>query len=99
MDIFAPGQSIRSAEFYSPTAVGSYSGTSQAAALVSGAAAIYWNYYSNAGAEQLKKIMISKCTKNKIDLSEISSANLRRETPNCLLFVFRIPGSLYKSYS
>ena len=92
MDIFAPGQDIKSAWFSSRFAVGRGSGTSQAAALVSGAAAIYWNYYSNARAEQLKKIMISNCAKNKIDLSEISSANLRRETPNCLLFVFRIPG-------
>ena len=93
MDIFAPGQDVRSASFTSPTSFATHSGTSVATPLVSGAAAIYWNYYSNAGAEQLKKIMISKCTKNKIDLSEISSANLRRETPNCLLFVFRIPGS------
>ena len=87
VDIFAPGQSIRSAGFSSRTDTDTFSGTSQATPLVSGAAAIYWNRNRNAGPRRLKNLIISACTRNRIDLSEIRSANQRRQTPNCLLFV------------
>ena len=87
VNIFAPGQNIRSAGFSSRTAVATFSGTSFATPLVSGAAAIYWNRNRNAGPRQLRNIIITACTRNRIDLSEITSANQRRQTPNCLLFV------------
>ena len=87
VDIFAPGQNIKSAGFSSHTAVVTHSGTSMASPLVSGAAAIYWNHYRWAGPRQIKYVIISSCTRNRLNFNEISSYYLRSQTPNCLLFV------------
>ena len=87
VDIFAPGQNIRSAGFYSRTAVDIFSGTSLAAPLVSGAAAIYWNHYRWAGPRQIKNVIVSFCTLNVLNFNEILSYYLRYQTPNCLLFI------------
>jgi len=87
VDIFAPGQNIRSAGFYSHIAEATYHGTSQAAPLVSGAAAIYWSHNRRAGPQQIKNAIISSCTHNRLNFNEIRSYNLRRQTPNCLLFI------------
>ena len=87
VDIFAPGQNIRSAGFYSRTAEGLFSGTSQAAPLVSGAAAIYWHHYRWAGPRQIKYAIKLFCTRDRLNFTEIWSYYLRSQTPNCLLFV------------
>ena len=47
VDVFAPGQDIRSAGIRSNDAVETMSGTSQATPIVSGAAAVYWNMNKN----------------------------------------------------
>ncbi|XP_065906335.1 extracellular serine proteinase-like [Dysidea avara] len=87
VDIFAPGQDIRSAGLSSRTAVVTYSGTSQAAPLVSGVAAIYWNEDRWATPQQIKDAIISSCTLFRLNLYEIESFTLRFDTPNCLLNV------------
>jgi len=87
VDIFAPGQSIRSAGISSRTAVDTYHGTSQATPLVSGAAAIYWNNNRGATPQQLKNDIIFSCTFFRLNLDEIESFILRLQTPNCLLNV------------
>ncbi|XP_065908767.1 aqualysin-1-like [Dysidea avara] len=87
VDIFAPGQDIRSAGLSSRTAVATYSGTSQAAPLVSGVAAIYWNEDRWATPQQIKDAIISSCTLFRLNLYEIESFTLRFDTPNCLLNV------------
>ncbi|XP_065908158.1 extracellular serine proteinase-like [Dysidea avara] len=87
VDIFAPGQNIRSAGHSSRTAVAIYSGTSQATPLVSGVAAIYWNEDRWATPQQIKDDIISSCTLFRLNLYEIESFILRFETSNCLLNV------------
>ncbi|XP_065906912.1 extracellular serine proteinase-like isoform X2 [Dysidea avara] len=87
VDIFAPGQNIRSAGISSRTAVVKSSGTSMATPLVSGVAAIYWNRNRRAGPRQLKNVIIKSCTRNRLNFNEIKSQNLRRQTPNCLLYI------------
>jgi len=87
VNVFAPGQSIRSAGTSSNTAEAIYDGTSQATPIVSGAAAIYWNLNRGAGLQQLKNSVIYSGTVNRINFNEIPSQELRRQTPNCFLFV------------
>jgi len=87
VDIFAPGQNIRSAGFYSRTAVATFSGTSGAAPLVSGAAAIYWNHFRWAEPRQIKNVIILSCTRNRLNFNDIWSHYQRYQTPNCLLFI------------
>jgi len=87
VDIFAPGQNISSAGFSSRTAVATFHGTSQATPLVSGAAAIYWNNNRGAELQQLKHSVIYSGTVNRINFNEFNSPELRRQTPNCFLFI------------
>ena len=84
VDIFAPGEGIQSAGLGSNGAIAYMSGTSQAAPLVSGAAAVYWNMNRDAKPLEIKDKIISTCTHDKLD---ISAEILADQTPNCLLFI------------
>lgn len=55
--------------------------------LVSGAAAIYWNRNPGAGPQQLKDTIIRSGTGGRINFNEFTSQDLRRQTPNCFLFI------------
>ncbi|XP_065908043.1 extracellular serine proteinase-like isoform X2 [Dysidea avara] len=81
------GQDIRSAGYSSRTAVAISSGTSQATPLVSGVAAVYWNEDRWATPQQIKDSIIKSCTRNRLNFNEIRSPYLRRQTPNCLLYI------------
>jgi len=85
VDIFAPGQDIMSAGIRSNDAVDTYSGTSQATPLVSGAAAIYWNIKINATPVEIKNIITSTCTRNKLKIKTAIPSSFADQSPNCLL--------------
>jgi len=87
INVFAPGQGIRSAGISSRTAEAIYSGTSQATPLVSEAAAIYWNNNIGAGLQQLKHSIIYSGIVNRINFNEFNLPELQRQTPNYFLFV------------
>ena len=85
VDIFAPGQLVRSAGIYSTNSYTITDGTSLSTAIVSGAAAVYWNMLpDSATATQVKDLLLNICTKGKI--SDIPS-----NTNNCLLHVTKLP--------
>ena len=85
VDIFAPGQNITSATFLLPNAVVTGSGTSFAAPLVSGAAAIYWNVKKMATPVEVKDAIISTCAQNRLRISGAVPVRFQEQTPNCLL--------------
>ena len=87
VDIFAPGQEILSAGISHGDAAETLSGTSQATPLVSGVAAVYWNIKRNATALQIKDMITSTCTRNKLRIRETVPSDSVDDTPNCLLFV------------
>ena len=87
VDIFAPGQEILSAGIRGKDAVERFSGTSQAAPLVSGAAAIYWNMKGDAKPLDIKNTITSTCTRDKLKISAVVPNGFQQQTPNCLLFI------------
>ena len=87
VDIFAPGQDIQSAGIRSNDAVATRSGTSQATPIVSGAAAIYWNINRFATPLEIKDMIISTCTHDKLRISGVVPGSFQDQTPNCLLFI------------
>ena len=85
MDIFAPGQLVRSAGIYSTNSYTITNGTSLSAPIVSGAAAVYWNMLpDSATATQVKDLLLDTCTKGKI-------SGIPSNTNNCLLHVTKLP--------
>ena len=87
VDVFAPGQGILSAGIRGRDAVATMSGTSQATPIVSGAAAIYWSISTNAKPLDIKDIITSTCTQNKLRISAAVPSSFQADTPNCLLFI------------
>jgi len=85
VDIFAPGQDIRSAGLSTPNAEATFSGTSQATPLVSGAAAIYWNINKMATPLEIKDAIISTCTRDRLNIDEVVPPSFQGQSPNCLL--------------
>ena len=87
VDIFAPGQDIQSAGIGSNDAVATSSGTSQATPIVSGAAAVYWNMNRAATPLEIKDMIISNCTRDKLRINGVVPGSFQDQTPNCLLFI------------
>ena len=93
VNIFAPGQNITSAAFSLPNAVATSSGTSFAAPLVSGAAAIYWNVNKMATPVEVKDAVISTCTHDRLNINGVVPQRFQEQTPNCLLNIQMIKDS------
>ena len=87
VDIFAPGQDIRSAGLSRRDAVATYSGTSQATPLVSGVAAIYWSANFEATPLEIKDVVLSTCTRDRLNIDGTVPPNFQGQSPNCLLYV------------
>jgi len=87
VDIFAPGQDVMSAGIRSNDAVATFSGTSQATPLVSGAAAIYWDTKKDSTALEIKDMMTSTCTQGRIKINLDVPSSFADQSPNCLLFI------------
>ena len=87
VDLFAPGQDIRSAGIRSNDAVETMSGTSQASPIVSGAAAVYWNMNKTATPLDIKDMITSTCTRNHLRISAAVPSSFADKTPNCLLHI------------
>jgi subtilisin family serine protease len=86
VNIFAPGADIRSASDDSDYGYTVKSGTSMAAPLVSGAAAVILDRYPNFKPKQVMSRLINRSTKNKVNFVSFPFwATLL--TPNRLLFV------------
>ncbi|XP_065895289.1 uncharacterized protein [Dysidea avara] len=85
VDVFAPGQDITSAGLSRPDAVATFSGTSQATPLVSGAAAIYWSINKIAAPLEVKDAIISTCTRDKLNIDAVVPPSYQGQSPNCLL--------------
>ena len=85
VDVFAPGQDILSAGIRSNNAVEIMSGTSQAAPIVSGAAAIYWNMNKTATPLEIKDTITSTCTRDHLRISTAVPSAFAEQSPNCLL--------------
>ena len=84
VDIFAPGEDITSAGLSRPDAVATFSGTSQATPIVSGAAAVYWSINSDATPQDIRDDLISTCTRDRLQMQVVPSS-FRDTSPNCLL--------------
>ena len=87
LDIFAPGQDVRSAGIRSNDAVETISGTSQATPIVSGAVAVYWNMNKTATPLDIKDMITSTCTRDQLRISTAVPSSFADQTPNCLLFI------------
>ncbi|XP_065892021.1 uncharacterized protein [Dysidea avara] len=87
VDIFAPGEDITSAGLSRPDAMATFSGTSQATPLVSGAAAIYWSINSDATAQDIRDDLISTCTRDKLRINQVVPLSFQDTSPNCLLHI------------
>ena len=99
VDIFAPGQDVRSAGIRSNDAVATMSGTSQASPIVSGAAAVYWNMNRTATPLEIKDVITSTCTPNQLRIGEAIPSSFTDQTSNCLLFVNKTLISKHKDKS
>ena len=87
VDVFAPGQDVRSAGIRSNDAVETLSGTSQATPIVSGAAAVYWNMNKTATPLDIKDTITSTCTRDYLKISIAVPSSFADQTSNCLLFI------------
>nr|P80146.3 RecName: Full=Extracellular serine proteinase; Flags: Precursor [Thermus sp. Rt41A]AAA82980.2 serine proteinase [Thermus sp. Rt41A] len=79
LDLFAPGQSITSAWYTSSTATNTISGTSMATPHVTGAAALYLQWYPTATPSQVASALLYYATPNVVK-------NAGRYSPNLLLY-------------
>ena len=87
VDIFAPGQDVRSAGIRSNDAVKTTSGTSPAAPIVSRTAALYWNMNKTATPLDIKDMITSTCTHDHLRINGAVPPSFADQTPNCLLFI------------
>jgi subtilisin family serine protease len=88
VDILAPGWQILSTMAKRANSSGPFYGTSQAAPLVAGAAALYLQNHPEARPAQVEDALKSSATADKIRLS--SSLPWRTDTPNLLLNVSQL---------
>ncbi|MET8122432.1 fibronectin type III domain-containing protein [Micromonospora sp. NPDC005291] len=84
LDLFAPGDAITSAGIGSTSATEAYSGSSMAAAHVSGAAAMILDAHPGYGPEQVQRLMINAATTGVV-------SNAGTGSPNRLLYIERLP--------
>lgn len=93
IDLFAPGKDVKGAGQGTNSSSRTESGTSPAAALVSGMAARYLSVFPNATAAQVEAELIAKATTNVL-------SNLGAGSPNRLLFwdEEHVPGVVYRSH-
>jgi subtilisin family serine protease len=84
VSLFAPGEDILSASHRSDSAYAIKSGSSMAAAVVAGAAALYLELFPDATPCDVKTALIESSTKNTLTFRK---RGLETETPNRLIFV------------
>ncbi|MFZ9595238.1 MAG: S8 family peptidase [Bdellovibrionia bacterium] len=75
LDLFAPGQSITSAWYTSPTATQTISGTSMAAPHAAGVAALYLQAHPSASPEEVNRALLSATGTNLIRNPGLGSPN------------------------
>ena len=83
VDIFAPGQWVRSAGHFCDDCTVSMSGTSMATPIAAGVVALLLQEYPNRTPDEIKQILIDRSTKDVLDFSVIRGTN----TPNRLVYV------------
>jgi hypothetical protein len=88
VDIFAPGQWVRSASHQSNNHLVSMSGTSMATPMVAGLAATILQEKPSLTPQQVFEVMRSRATAHVLDFSVLPSS-VRAETPNLLMYVPR----------
>jgi subtilisin family serine protease len=75
VDVFAPGRDVPTANHTSPTAYTTKSGTSFAAPLVAGIAAIYLNDHPGAGNQEVRDAIVNNATAGVISNVGLGSPN------------------------
>ena len=99
MDIFAPGQNVRSAYHNGPNSYATLDGTSQATPLVSGAAAVYWNMLpGNPDASEVKNALLNTCSRGRLNIAASVPSPFNQNTINCLLHIQDIRQPAQKVY-
>ena len=99
MDIFAPGQNVRSAYHTGPNSYATLDGTSQATPLVSGAAAVYWNMLpGDPGASEVKNALLNTCSRGRLNIAASVPSPFNQNTINCLLHIQNIRQPAQKVY-
>ena len=86
VDIFAPGESILAASYTCPTCTTTYSGTSMATPIVSGAIAILLETSPHLTPAQIHQNLVTASTKDAIDFHRLAD-NIRNSTANKLLYI------------
>ena len=92
VDIFAPGQWVRSASHRSDNHFVSMSGTSMATPMAAGVAATILQEQPSLSPRQVLEVMRSRATPGVLNFNVLHSS-ARRETPNLLVYVSRESGS------
>ncbi len=80
LDLFAPGSSIVSAWFGSPTITKAVSGTSMASPHVAGALAVLWTDNPGLTATQVQQLLVATATPGRL-------TNIGNNSPNLLLYL------------
>ena len=86
VDIFAPGQWVRSASHLDDNRVVSKSGTSMATPIVSGAVAMLLEEDPSLTPQQVKEELIKRSTKDVLDFGVLPASG-KKNTPNRLIYV------------
>ena len=89
VDVFAPGQSIKAADYLCANCSVTFSGTSMSTPLVSGVAAVYLSRQPLLSVTELKEKIVSESVEGKIDFMGIP-VEYWTQTPNRLL---QVPGN------